>query len=1312
MRITQLSMDGFGVFNDVTLRDLPEGLILFLGDNEEGKSTLHSFIQTVLFGYPDRRTGKKSYPPLRGGNAGGRLHLNTDSCGLVTVARTDGPKGGAVVLTFEDGETGSGSSLEKILGGTNQTTFQNLYAFSLTELQSIESLTSEEIRDVIYGASLGTGLHTLTEARKRLKKRLDSLFKSSGSKPEMNVRLKELEETRKQLKEAKTSVGEYETTSEEIDRLSTKIAKNSEETKRARERQVRITTWIKLWDDWIALQQAEAGVKDLDPKVDVFPEDGLNKLAEIKDRLTLQQTDLQDNEVELENKGQQLEELSYDENLLKQSAEIEGLSQGLETFEKNNANLQDSEDRIRESQDRVVAVLKELGAGWTEQRVLDLDRSAHAKEEIARHKRNLEQYEEDSKTLIAKRDSRVTAFEETQEDLNRASEKIEELEEAGLDVDRATLDRLRDGRKQFTSVLADLPRSRTEHEDASKAMTRTLREIDPAWSLQDLDKVDTSLPARERIEQFDQQFGDAQNNVRSAEDRLNIAEEAISNHRRASDEKQAALVALGGTSVETSAVETSAVETRLSMIRELRQSVRDHQAIEGQLAATNQQQGRIGAGDDPDHVPNTGRFLQFIALIVAVVGVLLFFAFSSMDQPMFAIASVIGAGLIALVLLLQSRTRSQPSSDNRYSEGKSTGPSNHIEKLQEQLDELTNAIKDVQDQLKISGSLNLTAVDQLVDETEDQLRLAHDRDSRIEDLRNSETNRDNAKKKLETMQERFAETDKEWQEHARSLGLPADIMPSTAGLLFEKVEKARGEKSGIEVISRRIEAMEAYRIDYLNVMSKVPSLEIVLEDKDDVILDALSKFLTEIDQQEEQRAKLVRAREALEEAERRASDADDKRKKAEADLKEALEVKSSAEDAWKQWLSDHDMDSGWSPDTASHALDRVIRLVEIVGDRTTAENEVARATEEAQEYRQRVSDVFAALDRTAPQEQKIPDEIRRLNDDRVQHEELRTRHGQLSKEISGIELRCSKSRNRIEEDQAKLNQLIQNGSAENEEQFLLRGQSHKDYQNLKSKIATYESAIRKVAGTTNLEEVKAELADQSIEVLRAEEDRLSRRIDELENDQAEALRDKGAAEKKRKDLDSDNLVAVLRGKEEELLEKLAHNAHDWARHAVANYLLETAKERHAEANQPRVIQEASKYFSTITDGRYTKVFAPPGENSMQVIDKEGRSKESDNLSRGSMEQLYLAIRFGYISAQPTGAEALPILMDDVLVNFDPTRSAAAAATILQMAKQRQVLFFTCHPWQVEIFRRCSPEVPVYVIANESIDPESKLPSSR
>jgi uncharacterized protein YhaN len=37
-------------------------------------------------------------------------------------------------------------------------------------------------------------------------------------------------------------------------------------------------------------------------------------------------------------------------------------------------------------------------------------------------------------------------------------------------------------------------------------------------------------------------------------------------------------------------------------------------------------------------------------------------------------------------------------------------------------------------------------------------------------------------------------------------------------------------------------------------------------------------------------------------------------------------------------------------------------------------------------------------------------------------------------------------------------------------------------------------------------------------------------------------------------------------------------------------------------------------------------------------------------------------------------------MDDVLVNFDPERAAAVADVLREVAKTRQVLVFTCHPW--------------------------------
>ena len=64
-------MDGFGIFHNVTVDDVPPGLSLFLGNNEAGKSTTLSFVHTILFGYLDGRSKDKFYPPLQGGDPGG-----------------------------------------------------------------------------------------------------------------------------------------------------------------------------------------------------------------------------------------------------------------------------------------------------------------------------------------------------------------------------------------------------------------------------------------------------------------------------------------------------------------------------------------------------------------------------------------------------------------------------------------------------------------------------------------------------------------------------------------------------------------------------------------------------------------------------------------------------------------------------------------------------------------------------------------------------------------------------------------------------------------------------------------------------------------------------------------------------------------------------------------------------------------------------------------------------------------------------------------------------------------------------------------
>src|SRR5699024_2541836 len=106
------------------------------------------------------------------------------------------------------------------------------------------------------------------------------------------------------------------------------------------------------------------------------------------------------------------------------------------------------------------------------------------------------------------------------------------------------------------------------------------------------------------------------------------------------------------------------------------------------------------------------------------------------------------------------------------------------------------------------------------------------------------------------------------------------------------------------------------------------------------------------------------------------------------------------------------------------------------------------------------------------------------------------------------------------------------------------------------------------------------------------------------------------------------------------------------------------------------IAAASCYFTFMTDGQYPAIFAPDNEGFI-VERVDGARFSPAQLSRGTAEQLYLALRLAlagiYQSSSP-----YPIIMDDILVNFDRVRVEKAVEAIREAACDHQVLLFTCH----------------------------------
>lgn len=138
--------------------------------------------------------------------------------------------------------------------------------------------------------------------------------------------------------------------------------------------------------------------------------------------------------------------------------------------------------------------------------------------------------------------------------------------------------------------------------------------------------------------------------------------------------------------------------------------------------------------------------------------------------------------------------------------------------------------------------------------------------------------------------------------------------------------------------------------------------------------------------------------------------------------------------------------------------------------------------------------------------------------------------------------------------------------------------------------------------------------------------------------------------------------------------------------ACAARLLADAQQRYERERQPEVVREAGRLFSTMTQGRYQSLTVPLDSGRIEAFDCQAAAWTSDLLSRGTAEQLYLAIRLGLIARSGAVGSSLPVLMDDVLVNFDPERRTGAVEAIAQLAEERQVVFFTCHPETAQVFR--------------------------
>ena len=153
--------------------------------------------------------------------------------------------------------------------------------------------------------------------------------------------------------------------------------------------------------------------------------------------------------------------------------------------------------------------------------------------------------------------------------------------------------------------------------------------------------------------------------------------------------------------------------------------------------------------------------------------------------------------------------------------------------------------------------------------------------------------------------------------------------------------------------------------------------------------------------------------------------------------------------------------------------------------------------------------------------------------------------------------------------------------------------------------------------------------------------------------------------------------AALSAREEELTAEIQRREMEHQALTVAMQALTAANARMQERFSPDLSRLAGQWMSCLTGGKYHAVTLGRELEASATESTGLLPRKALSLSKGTVDQLYLAVRLAVCQLCLSQEETAPLVLDDALVAFDDTRMELALDCLAQMGRERQVLLFTC-----------------------------------
>ncbi|MCE5091130.1 ATP-binding protein [Staphylococcus devriesei] len=287
------------------------------------------------------------------------------------------------------------------------------------------------------------------------------------------------------------------------------------------------------------------------------------------------------------------------------------------------------------------------------------------------------------------------------------------------------------------------------------------------------------------------------------------------------------------------------------------------------------------------------------------------------------------------------------------------------------------------------------------------------------------------------------------------------------------------------------------------------------------------------------------------------------------------------------------------------------------------------------------------------------------------YEKEKEQKTQLESQISLLSNELKQLNERLTENKDIIGELFKANNVNNEEEYY---EAYERYQLYQQQLARFNDLSTYLENHHFSYEDSSNLSEKTTAQLEEEDELLAQQVDDYNEQYLDKQTEVSDFTAQINQMETDKTLSKLRHEYFSLKNRMNDIAKDWASLSYLEALINEHIKQIKDKRLPQVINEAITIFKTLTNDNYNLITYE--NDSIMVRHSNGQMYHPLELSQSTKELLYIALRISLIHIlRPY--YPFPIIIDDAFVHFDKQRKSMMLNYLRELAKDYQVLYFTC-----------------------------------